>query len=105
MKQETAAASSQPVRISADPEIGLTKEQVAQRFQEGWGNQEVEIKTKSIPRIVRDNLITPFNILNLILGVLVISVGSLQNALFLGVMFFNTIIGIFSRNPCQTDYR
>ena len=95
MKQETAAASSQPVRISADPEIGLTKEQVAQRFQEGWVNQEVEIKTKSIPRIVRDNLITPFNILNLILGVLVISVGSLQNALFLGVMFFNTIIGIF----------
>ena len=95
MREEAPATPPQPERVQADPALGLTEQQVILRMQSGLANGEPEIKTKSIGRILRDNLITPFNILNVILGALVIAVGSPHNALFLGVMFCNILIGTF----------
>jgi cation-transporting ATPase E len=82
-------------RFDPDYVSGLSAEQVAARVQQGLVNGKEELKTKSVSCIVRDNLITPFNILNVILAGLIISVGSYKNLLFMGVIVANTLIGIF----------
>ncbi len=81
-------------RIDTSPEIGLTAKQATERMWQGLNNVNTQPKSKSIKRIFYDNIVTLFNILNIILGVAVFAVGSYRNLLFLGVMFFNTAIGI-----------
>ncbi|HEX3017479.1 MAG TPA: cation-translocating P-type ATPase [Caproicibacter sp.] len=81
-------------RFNPDYVSGLTDQQAAQRVRQGLVNGSDQIKTKSIPLIIRDNLITFFNILNVILAALVLSVGSYKNLLFMGVIICNTLIGI-----------
>lgn len=82
-------------RINADPKIGLTEEQVKRQIELNLVNYNADVPTKSIKRIVLDNTVTLFNIINIILGVAVFLVGSYKNMLFLGVMFCNIAIGIF----------
>lgn len=82
-------------RIPSSPEYGLTSEQVASQTAKGLANGNADVKTKSIGRIIRDNLLTPFNLLNAILAALVISTGSIYNATFMGVIIANIIIGTF----------
>lgn len=82
-------------RINADPKIGLTKEQVKRQIELDLVNYNADVPTKSIKRIILDNTVTLFNIINIILGVAVFLVGSYKNMLFLGVMFCNIAIGIF----------
>ena len=81
-------------RFETDCSSGLSEDQVRQRMDEGKYNFNTQPTSKSIKRIFYDNMVTLFNILNLILGILVFYVGSYKNMLFLGVMFFNTSIGI-----------
>ncbi|MBP5604781.1 MAG: HAD-IC family P-type ATPase [Ruminiclostridium sp.] len=78
-----------------DKETGLTHEQAAELTAEGKINGESEIKTKSIGQIVRENTLTFFNFLNIALAVLVLIFGDIKNAMFIGVIFCNTGIGIF----------
>ncbi len=73
---------------------GLTSSEVNQRIAEGKVNSDVNVHTKSVGEIIRSNVVTFFNLLNIILGALVIIVGSYRNALFLGVIFFNIAVGI-----------
>ena len=73
---------------------GLTSEEVAQRVEQGKVNVTSNIKTKSIQRIFYDNIVTLFNIVNIILFVSLLLVGSYKNMLFIGVVLFNTVIGI-----------
>ena len=73
---------------------GLTAEEVDQRRREGKVNIATTVKTKSIKRIFYDNICTLFNLINVILFILLLIVGSYKNLLFIGVVFFNTIIGI-----------
>lgn len=82
-------------RFDVSQDIGLSDEQVAQRISEGFVNNDRPLPTKSIRRIFYDNIVTLFNVLNILLGIAVFLVGSYKNMLFLGVMFFNTTIGIF----------
>ena len=76
-------------------EKGLTLKQVEEKAKKGEINLDANPPTKTVKEIVRSNICTFFNLLNIILGLLVILVGSYKNALFLGVIFFNIIIGIF----------
>lgn len=73
---------------------GLTSQEVEQRVQAGKVNISANIKTKSIGKIFYDNICTLFNLINVILFVSLLLVGSFKNLLFIGVVFFNTIIGI-----------
>ena len=73
---------------------GLTSEQVAQRVANGQINHTTTLKTKSIRRIFYDNICTLFNFANILLFISLLLVGSYKNMLFIGVVFFNTIIGI-----------
>lgn len=74
---------------------GLSPEEAAKRAAEGRVNGSGEIKTKSITQIVRENTLTFFNFLNIVLAVLVLIFGNIKNAMFIGVIFCNTGIGIF----------
>ena len=74
---------------------GLSPEEAAKRAGEGRVNGNAEIKTKSVAQIVRENTLTFFNFLNIVLAVLVLIFGEIKNAMFIGVIFCNTGIGIF----------
>ncbi len=73
---------------------GLTSEQVRQRVAEGKVNTSSTVKTKSVKRIFIDNICTVFNGINVLLFILLLLVGSYKNMLFIGVVVFNTVIGI-----------
>ncbi len=91
---ETNADPINCERYSVSPESGLSEQQVVQRKREGLYNKNTQPKGKSVKRILYDNIVTLFNILNILLGIAVLLVGSYKDMLFLGVMFFNTTIGI-----------
>ena len=73
---------------------GLSDEEVRQRIKEGKVNTETTVRTKSIKQIFIDNICTVFNGINVLLFVLLLLVGSYKNLLFIGVVLFNTVIGI-----------
>lgn len=73
---------------------GLTSAEAEQRKAEGKVNTASTVKTKSIKRIFIDNICTVFNGINVLLFILLILVGSYKNLLFIGVVLFNTVIGI-----------
>ena len=74
---------------------GLTSAEVAQRVSEGKVNENADIKTRSIPRIFRDNICTLFNLVNVILAVAIFWTGSYRNLVFLAIILCNVVIGIF----------
>lgn len=76
-------------------ETGLTAAQVQTRIAQGLVNADDGIKTKTEKQIILENTFTFFNILNFVLALFVLLVGSFKNLLFLGVIFSNTIIGSF----------
>nr|WP_208872857.1 cation-translocating P-type ATPase [Levilactobacillus brevis] len=86
-------------------ETGLTPEEVKQRVAAGQQNDPLPPLTRSIKQIFRDNLVTLFNLINVLLGALVLVTGSYKNLLFLGVVVVNTAIGIFQeiRSKRQAD--
>lgn len=50
--------------------------------------------TKTIPQILKDNICTVFNLLNLIIAVMLAYVGAFKNLLFITIVMTNTIVGI-----------
>ena len=74
---------------------GLNRQEVEYRENNGLSNEEKVKYTRTTKQIILSNTITLFNILNISLVVLVLTTGSLQNALFAGTMVFNTIIAIY----------
>ncbi len=75
--------------------VGLTQQEVDERVAAGKFNADADVKTKTIPRIFRDNICTFFNLVNLILAILIAWTGSYRNLLFLLIIIGNIIIGIF----------
>lgn len=82
-------------RFSPSPEEGLTTAQVQARLRQGLNNGDQGVKTKSEKQIIRENIFTFFNILNFALAVAVILVGKYDNTLFMGLIFWNIVIGSF----------
>lgn len=76
-------------------ESGLNDAQVQQRRSQGLNNQIELPPTRSIGRILKDNLLTLFNLIHVILAIVVFSVGAYRNALFMGVVISNAVVGIF----------
>ncbi len=75
--------------------LSLNDEQVNELKKQGKVNSDTSLPTKSVKRIFYDNIVTLFNIVNIILFALLILVGSYKNLLFMGVVLCNTAIGIF----------
>lgn len=81
-------------RVSPDPNVGLTSEQVAARVAAGAVNESVASPTKTVGRIIRDNVCTYFNLIFALLAIALIAVGSFAQLTFLAVIVANTMIGI-----------
>ena len=82
-------------RFHPDPHVGLSEEQVRQRTRQGLHNGSAAIHTKTEGQIIRENVLTFFNILNFALALAVILVGSFRSTVFLGVILANIFIGSF----------
>ena len=50
--------------------------------------------TKTVPQILRENICTVFNALNLMIAVALAAVGAWKNILFIFIILINTVIGI-----------
>ncbi len=78
-----------------DINTGLSEKEVAERVAQGKVNGDFNVPSKSIKQIFKDNCLTFFNFINIVLAAFVVAVGSFKNCLFLGVILCNTAIGIF----------
>lgn len=82
------------IRYETTADFGLSDEQLTQRINDGLLNYDTNPPTKSVSRIVKDNIFTLFNLVNLLLFTAILIAGSYKNCLFMGVVISNTAIGI-----------
>lgn len=75
-------------------QTGLTSEEVEARIHDGKVNRTVKKGTNTIPRIIIKNTFTIFNLVNVVLAMMVIAVGSYKNLLFILIAIANTLISI-----------
>lgn len=73
---------------------GLSAQEVQERRERGEGGTGAKSITKSRAQIIRENVITLFNLLNFIIAGLLFAVGAYTNMLFLAVIFLNIAVGI-----------
>ena len=90
MPGETVA---RPPSAGTPPTAGLTSEEAARRLAER-GSAEQPGSSRSYASIVRANVFTVFNLILAFFGGLMLAFGSWQDALFLGVLVSNALIGI-----------
>ncbi len=93
------ARAQEPVRrrvdvVYADFHKGLTREQVAERLKCGWDNRPVETSLKTTGQIIRENILTYFNLIFAIITVLLCIVRSFRDLTFLIIIVSNTLVGI-----------
>ena len=94
-KTETPAALRQEVAVlDADPQLGLTSAQVAERKTAGWINKAADSASRTEKEIILENCLTFFNLVFVVLAVVLLLGGSsFANMSFLVVMICNTVIG------------
>ena len=73
---------------------GLTTIEINQRIQENKVNGESKKLSKSTINIIKENIFTYFNLLNVILFIFVFTTGKYQNAMFMGAVITNALIGM-----------
>ena len=73
---------------------GPTKTQVQAKIRQGKVNAPPKKQINSIRQIILRNTFTIFNLVNLVLALMIISVGAYKNLLFLFVAIANTLISI-----------
>lgn len=105
--KRSAQGSSSSTKCSAqEPPIkGLSSEEVSARVASGDVNVDAGVKTRSVKQIMRENICTLFNLVNVILALFVLITGSYKDMLFMLVIVCNTIIGIVQeiRSKKTTD--
>ena len=79
----------------ANPDIrGLSREEVIHRVRLHQVNENTAASTRSIKEIIKENLLTYFNLIFAILAVLLLITGSFQDMTFLPIILANAAIGI-----------
>jgi len=78
----------------ADSLTGLTASEVAERVADGRINDVPDAPVRSFPQIVKANVLTPVNAIISTLFVLILVAGFPADALFVGVVVSNSVIGI-----------
>ncbi|MBR2708941.1 HAD-IC family P-type ATPase [Candidatus Saccharibacteria bacterium] len=73
---------------------GLSKADVEKRVKNGEVNIVPSKNKNTIPKIILKNTLTVFNLVNLILAIMIILVGSYKNLLFVLIAIANTLISI-----------
>ena len=95
-------------------ERGLTSDQARALAEAGWDNRPVESPTKSDRQIIRENILTYFNLIFAVLAVCLALVGDWKDMTFLLIVAANAAIGIvqqlrskrtIERLPCWQQQR
>ena len=86
--------SDPPIRILAEPDTGLSSEQVKLRTDTGYDNTPPNPPSKSVGDIIADNVFTYFNLIFLILAGLIIYSKNYRDLSFMPIIIANTLIGI-----------
>ena len=99
MKKRQIADQAEPARremprLDPKPDRGLTAAQARELAEAGWDNRPVESPTKSDRQIIRENLLTYFNLIFLVLAVCLLLVGDWKDMTFLFIVAANAVIGI-----------
>lgn len=89
------------IRYFPSAKEGLTSSQVQERKEQGLTNEKRKTYAKTLPQIIFHNVFTFFNILLLVIGIALLSVGSWSNCFFLGIATLNTAIGIYQENKAK----
>ena len=74
---------------------GLNSQEIQYRIDNGMINNKKIKNSRSIKTILLSNLLTLFNFIHLILFILVLTTGSINNATFLVAILFNILISIY----------
>lgn len=83
------------LKLRPSVDTGLSSEQVRQQTEKGLYNKDSNLPTKSVKRIFADNILTLFNLINIVLALALLLVGSYKNMTFMLVILANIAIGIF----------
>ncbi len=75
---------------------GLNEDAVQYRIDNDMVNNKSIRNSRSIKQIILSNIITLFNIINIVLFILVLTTGSLINTTFIFTILINTIVSILS---------
>jgi len=74
---------------------GLNRQEVEYRINNGMVNNKNVKNSRSIKTILLSNLLTLFNLIHVVLFILVLTTGSLNNAAFMGAIVVNIVISIY----------
>ena len=81
--------------LQADPAEGLSPQEIKLRQSNGLSNIMPPSNTKSEGQIIKENVLTFFNLIFLVLALCLCLVGSFKNLMFLLVAVANTVVGSF----------
>ncbi len=81
--------------LQADPAEGLSPQETKLRQSNGLSNIMPPSNTKSEGQIIKENVLTFFNLIFLVLALCLCLVGSFKNLMFLLVAVANTVVGSF----------
>ena len=81
--------------LQADPAEGLSPQETKLRQSNGLSNIMPPSNTKSEGQIIKENVLTFFNLIFLVLSLCLCLVGSFKNLMFLLVAAANTVVGSF----------
>lgn len=82
-------------RYNPESYQGLSNDEVETRKTQGYVNRSDANNTKSIGKILRDNIITYFNMILLAIAAVLIGFGQYTQVTFLVIAIINTAIGIY----------
>lgn len=81
-------------RFTPNPSVGLLNPQVNQRVEEGLVNTTKSSNSKSVGKIIYENVFTYFNMILLAIAIILIVFGQYTQLTFMFIAVINTVIGI-----------
>ena len=105
MESRLSLPDKWPEDFEYTDEQGLTDEQAAELLRQGLGSDLPEGDVKPVRKILFDNFVTLFNLLNFALAICLFLVGSYRNMLFITIILFNILIGTVQEYRAQQTIR
>ena len=96
-EERPSRALREPERIFPDPKMGLTTAQASGLLERGMGNEAPASNAKSTAQIIRENTLTFFNLVFVVLAALLVLAGDFKDMMFLGIAAVNSVIGIIQQ--------
>ena len=98
-REEAGSVQSpgKPGRFYPLPEQGLTSGQAAELARNGCSNNTTDPNIKTTGQIIRENTLTFFNLVFVVLAILLVTARSFTNMAFMLIAILNTLIGIIQQ--------